>query len=125
MYLETPHYETGRYASAGTFLSDAEYGRALDAIVKAVVDLLLQALSLSPSALSLSPLSLSLHASRPWLTCAGTTCSSSYLYPFHSLYLFSADSNPPFFLSSLHLSACLNVNSSAAGPSSPPLSPAG
>lgn len=30
------HFETGKYKSSGTFLEDAEYGRALDCFVKGV-----------------------------------------------------------------------------------------
>ncbi|CAI7902736.1 unnamed protein product [Closterium sp. NIES-53] len=33
-----PHFETGNYKSPGVFLADAEYGRALDCLVKACAD---------------------------------------------------------------------------------------
>ena len=41
-YLSVQHYETGSYSYPTTRLDDAEYGRALDTIVKGCVDLLLQ-----------------------------------------------------------------------------------
>eukprot|EP00756_Hemistasia_phaeocysticola_P025609 Hpha_TRINITY_DN16015_c1_g1::TRINITY_DN16015_c1_g1_i1::g.117058::m.117058 len=40
-YGALPHYETGKYVANKTFLTDEEYGRALDALVKGCADVLL------------------------------------------------------------------------------------